>query len=224
MTRYILLITLTILSSIFYSQNVGFLGKKTTIETTIGASPTPIGTLGSINESNFYIPTRHHIQLSRSMGRKFGMSLNFSHAYPSAGFDKTAYQKNSFWATGISFNFFTKASIAPIGKYFSFYLKYNSGKSEEFTYQQAGLIKEEELAVNFMTTGVSFNSMTFLSKKQPLYFKYSISCGIPFNTNMELNGRSLTESKSYDIKALRFKKYNTYYDIFELALGVGYVF
>jgi hypothetical protein len=237
MTRYILLISLTILSHIFYSQNVGFLGKKTTIETTIGISPSSIKSMADATDitnttgvtdapgaTGFYIPMRHRIQLGRSFGRKFGMSAEFSHAYPSSGFEKSQYQENSFWATGLNLNFFSKGSIAPFGKYFSVYLKYNVGTSKEFTYSQNGITKQEQLEINFMTTGMSFNSMTFLSKKQPLYFKYSFKVGIPFNTNMEINGRTLGENKASDIRANDYKTYHLRHDYFELNLGLGYIF
>lgn len=228
MSRYILLISISLLTQGLFSQNVGFLGKKNTIETTLGVSASSLGSIGSMQSLGFYIPMRNHIQLNRSMGRMFGMGFEFSHAYPKFGFEKTRYHENSYWGTGINFNFYTEGSIAPFGKYFSFYLKYNSGKSNKFSYteykNQVYTKRKGELLISYMTTGVSFNSMTFLSKETPLYFKYSIRFGIPFNTNMELNGRTLTESKAYDIRAINYKLYLNTHEYFELSFGLGYIF
>jgi len=210
---------------------------------------------------SFFLPAfRANGSLNYTIGRKSSVGLLFSGSvnkfkdvvydeektYGGGNFRGFRFSLGSvsYYGVGLQYSISTKDFISPVGSTVSFYAKYNLVSVKNYVYNNGYdidannkdiLIQDStSLKMNYYNIGITWNKMSFLSNKIPLYLKYGAGMGATIKKRYRVG----EETEKYSRKEIRNSKYSiqneinlaqltTYYTVFELVqlhVGIGYIF
>ncbi|MDA9066648.1 hypothetical protein N9K26_02470 [Flavobacteriales bacterium] len=237
------LVTLIVLGSVntMFSQSSLF-KNKLALEYDLGVAPLTNEysnlTIGQKLKSTKYF---NSISLNYRVASKMAISIGYgfhkndlSYRYGEYNYNEDKISDYKVYMTGREFDlglkFYFRHHRAPMGNSFDVFVK-----------QQSFVIDVDELAdyvgndakIDMTLIGVKLNYITVLSKKMPLYLKYSASFFAPIIRNMELptSQPNNIQEDNYDIDyraggADDYEVINNYRNInwFKLHVGLGWAF
>jgi len=234
-----------------FSQVIGFEGKRLSVELTTGISLSNKAFVllrklgdGDDDYKKFtkypFLPSmRPNLEMNYTITNKSSIGIILSGSInkftPITLNNKEVYANGvSYFGAGIRYSVFKKDFISPVGSTWSIYAKMNSVKSKEYKYHHVAMDnntgnwiypeKISEFKLKFYNIGMSWNSMTFLSDKEPLYLKYGLSLGLPFMFKYSLDDNEFIPEVEHSGTANLLYYYYGWYEIFEFNVGVGYIF
>lgn len=265
--KIIIILGLTLFLNVkLFSQAIGFEGKRFSADLTIGESisnrllPMYTGDV-SVNETTLSIyrysilPSfRINSTINYTLTRKISIGLILSGSRMSfAPIDREDYEpillsfgKANYFGIGIKLSRFNSDFISPVGSSTSIYLKYNTVSAKNFTYGinnsfsqvgDFGSIHSSTLKMNYLTIGLGWDKMSFLSKKLPIYLKYGVNIGVTFKRTYKI-GEGETEYNREEFGDFGYEigggnqlslhhQFSNHYGLFELVefnFGIGYIF